>query len=91
MKHADMQQEGVASVFLPRPASPFHAFVRSLVEAPSGESTVRLAITQAVAHGFHWSFCAGWCGALGEEEGGGGYQNSCLAAPVPFLARLTMR
>ena len=53
-----MQQEGVASVFLPHPASHFHP-VLSLHGGPLGESTVLMADAGAGAHGFRWSPCAG--------------------------------
>ena len=48
---ADMQQEGVASVFLPRPASLVRASVLPCVEAPMSESTVLLVDAGAVPTG----------------------------------------
>ena len=43
-----MQQEGLASVFLPRPASHCRASMFPCVEAPLGESTVLSAVCVCV-------------------------------------------
>ena len=56
---ANMQQEGVAAVFLLRLASHLGASVLPCVEAPVGESTPLLAVTGARTHGVHWSSCTG--------------------------------
>ena len=48
---ANMQQEGVVSVFRPHPASLARASVLPCVEAPMSESTVLLADAGAVPTG----------------------------------------
>ena len=59
---ADMQQEGVASVLLPHPASPVCASVLPCVEAARSESTVLVADAGAVPTGSAGAHVLGWGG-----------------------------
>ena len=57
---ANMQQEGVASMFLPHPASLVRASVLPCVGAPMSESTVLLADAGAVPMGSTGAHVLGW-------------------------------
>ena len=77
----NMQQEGVASVLLPLPASRFRSPVLPCMEAPLGESIVLYAAAGAVTHGFRWSSCAGR-GWRGWGWGGQSWNNCRAVGPA---------
>ena len=82
---ADMQQEGVAAVLLPRPTSYLHVRVLPCVEAPMGESTLLPAV--AGAHGSAGAL------VLGLKGLGWGVTQRTASLPIPpnVLDRLNIR
>ena len=74
---ANMQQEGVTSVFLPHHASLVRASVLLDLEAPMSESTVLLADAGAVPTGSTGAHVLGWGG-----RGWGWAKGHCLVVLV---------